>query len=102
MIVVFVTCRDRAEAERIAFALVEERLAACVNVVPSAVSIYRWQGAVERAEEAWMIIKTTRERFAALEKRIRQLHSYEVPEVVALEVVSVSEPYGRWLRECVE
>ena len=82
--IVLVTCGSRREARRIARALVEEKLAACVNIVGAPVeSIYRWKGRVETAREILLLVKTSRRHFRALDRRIRKLHSYDVPEVIA-------------------
>ena len=97
MVLVLSTVPDDASAEMIARTLVEEKLAACVNVLPPMVSIYRWQGAVERETERQLIMKTTRERIPALEKRLGELHSYELPEFIVLSVESGSEEYLAWL-----
>ena len=97
--VVLVTAGSEDEAAKIARALVDERLAACVNIVPGARSIYRWRGAVEDEREVLMIIKTAAAALDALEARVRELHSYEVPEVLALPVDKGSGPYLDWLGE---
>ena len=99
-IVVYVTTGSPAEGEKIARMLVEEQLAACVNRAPVQ-SVYRWQGNVEQNQEELLIIKTRRELFPALNRRIRELHSYEVPEIVALPVLEGDRDYLRWLREQV-
>lgn len=99
--IVFCTCSDNAEANRVAQSLVEERLAACVSVLPGLTSIYRWQDKVERASEHLLLVKTTRERLSSLDSRIRELHSYELPEVIAVPVAAGSEKYLTWLREQV-
>ena len=85
------------EAEKIARALVEERLAACVNVLAGARSTYRWKGAIESAAECLLIIKSSRDRFDRLRSRLEQAHSYEVPEVVALPVIDGSRNYLHWM-----
>jgi periplasmic divalent cation tolerance protein len=90
------------EGRRIARELVERRLAACVNLVPNLTSVYRWQGAVEEAEEVLLVMKTTEERLAALEAAVRELHSYDVPEFLALRVDSGSRLYLDWLFGSVE
>lgn len=101
-IVVVVTCGSTKEANRLAKALVGARLAACVNILSSSVrSIYRWKGKVETANEVSLLIKTTRQRFAALEKEIRRLHRYDVPEIIALPIVAGSKPYLNWLADSV-
>src|SRR5882724_199949 len=96
-IAVLMTTGSAEIAEKIARTLVEERLAACVNIVPGIRSIYRWQGSVADDAEWLLVAKTARSRFAALEARVRALHSYEVPEVIALEIVEGSAPYLEWL-----
>ncbi len=98
-IVVFVTAGSSAEGERLAHALVEERLAACVNRIPAVQSVYRWQGKVEQSAEELLVIKTRADLFAALEKRVRELHSYSVPEVIALPIINGSKAYLKWLGE---
>src|SRR5579875_515413 len=85
-LVVLCTCSSREEAMRIAQTLVEERLAACVNVLPGVTSVYRWQGQVETAEEVLLVMKTAEQRFSQLCERIAALHSYEVPEIISLAV----------------
>ena len=94
---VFMTASNRDEALRIANALVEEQLAACVQVLPQMESVYRWQGKVERQNEILLIAKTTAESFGALEKRVREIHSYDTPEIVAVPIVAGSDPYLEWL-----
>jgi periplasmic divalent cation tolerance protein len=96
-LIVFVTVAARADGERIAEALVGEQLAACVNVLGPVRSIYRWQGEICRDDEHLLIIKTTRARYAALEARVKALHSYEVPEVVALPIELGSAQYLAWI-----
>jgi periplasmic divalent cation tolerance protein len=99
-IVVLVTCGSRKEARRIAQALVEAKLAACVNILPANVeSIYRWKGRVEVAREVLLVIKTTGGLFGAVERRIRDLHSYEVPEVIAIPIARGSGAYLRWVTD---
>ena len=96
-LIVFVTVAARADGERIAEALVGEQLAACVNVLGPVRSIYRWQGEICRDDEHLLVIKTTRARYAALEARVKALHSYEVPEVVALPIELGSAQYLAWI-----
>jgi periplasmic divalent cation tolerance protein len=100
-IVVYVTAGSPAEGERLARALVEEQLAACVNRIAPIQSVYRWQGKVDQSEEQLLIIKTRKTLFTALEKRVRELHSYSVPEIIALPIVAGSEAYLQWLGEQV-
>ena len=102
-VVVLVTCGQRAEARRIARAAVEKRLAACVNVLGARVrSVYRWQGKVEEASEILLVMKTTRRRLAALRAMVERLHSYDVPEFIALPVVAGAPRYLAWVRESVQ
>jgi periplasmic divalent cation tolerance protein len=96
-IVVLCTCAGEDEADRIARGLVEARAAACVNIVPGVRSVYRWQGAVESAAECLLVIKSSRERFDELRAAIEKLHSYELPEVVALPVVDGAPDYLNWI-----
>jgi len=96
-VVVLSTAGTRDEAERLATALVEERLAACVNLVPEITSIYRWQGEVERAGEVLMVIKTRRALASRLIARLRELHSYDVPEAIVLPIAAGARPYLAWL-----
>ena len=100
-LIVFVTTSSDEEANRIAEALVGQRLAACVNIISAIQSIYRWEGEITRDQESLMIIKTTDERYAELERSVKEMHSYSTPEVVALKVVRGSQQYLKWLRESV-
>jgi periplasmic divalent cation tolerance protein len=97
-IVVLTTCANREQAEQIAEALVTERLAACCTIAGAVTSIYRWHEALERAEEVLMMVKTTEECFPLLEARVRELHTYEVPELIALPITAGSQPYLAWLQ----
>lgn len=94
--VVLVTASSEAEAERIAEALVEAKLAACVNFLPIR-SVYTWKGEVCRDEEWQLVIKTCLQNFSSLETKIRSLHSYETPEIIALPIVAGSQPYLQWI-----
>jgi periplasmic divalent cation tolerance protein len=96
-VVVFCSCRDEAEADRIASGLLEHRLAACITTVPAVQSVYRWLGKVESAQEVLLILKTTRQKFPELNKFIRSAHSYDTPEVLALPVIEGDGPYLEWL-----
>ena len=96
-IVVLVTTPTPERAAELARALVEERLAACGNVVPGLRSIYRWEGKLEDEAEALLVLKTTQARFEALKARVLALHPYAVPEVLALPVVAGSAPYLAWI-----
>ncbi|MGH9779394.1 MAG: divalent-cation tolerance protein CutA [Candidatus Acidiferrales bacterium] len=96
-VVVLVTCSSAEEAGRIARALVEERLAACVNVSSPIRSVYRWQGKLADDEEVLLVIKTTRELFDSLRRAVEKLHSYQVPEVICLPVIDGAPNYLNWI-----
>lgn len=99
LLVVLSTFPDAGTARAAAEALVEEHLAACVNILPGVESIYRWQGKLATGAEVLAVIKTTTDRYAKLEARLRELHPYEVPEIVALPASAVAESYLRWVSE---
>jgi periplasmic divalent cation tolerance protein len=96
-LVVFVTCPNRRAAERIGRTVVEEHLAACANILPGLASIYRWKGKVCRDPEVLVLLKTRRFRFPALARRVRELHPYSVPEIIALRVALGSPAYLAWV-----
>jgi periplasmic divalent cation tolerance protein len=96
-IVVLSTCASQEDAERIGSGLVEKRLAACVSIVPGVTSIYRWQGAIERAAEWLLLIKTRAELFEEVSAELKRLHTYEVPEIVSLDVTEGSPAYLAWI-----
>jgi len=96
-LVVLMTAGSREEADKIANALVTEMLAACVNVLPGVTSVYRWEGEVQRDQEWLLVAKSTREVLDDLVRRVQALHSYDLPEVIALPVVGGSEAYLRWV-----
>lgn len=98
LVVVLCTVPSDEVATTIADRLVEEHLAACVKAIPGVRSTYVWEGKLERSVEVQLVIKTARARLAALEARIVELHPYEVPEVVALDVTRASGPYADWVR----
>jgi periplasmic divalent cation tolerance protein len=98
-LVVFVTCGSEEECLKIAHALVQERLAACVNLMSPIRSIYRWEGKICDEKEWLLVIKTQTARFDDLEKRVKALHSYSVPEIIALPIVTGSPSYLNWLEE---
>lgn len=95
---VYVTASDEAEARRVGRALVEERFAACANVIPGMRSIYRWQGEVQEASEAVLILKTTAALLDRLTARVKELHSYDVPCVVGLPIAGGNPDYLDWIR----
>ena len=91
------TVPSAAVAEQLARVLLEERLVACVNVLPAVRSLYRWQGRVEDAEELLLVMKTAHDRYDALEARVRALHPYDVCEVLAIDAAAGSAPYLAWV-----
>jgi periplasmic divalent cation tolerance protein len=98
-IIVLVTCGSEEEAIKIAQSLVEERLAACVNLVSPVRSIYRWEGKIWDEKEWILIIKTQKQRFEKLERKVKSLHSYSVPEIIGLPIIEGSSSYLDWLEE---
>jgi periplasmic divalent cation tolerance protein len=100
-VVVFTTFPDQDTARRIVRALVEERLIACGNLVPSVESIYRWKGEMETSNEVFAVLKTEQARYAALEGRLKELHPYEVPECIMVRVRDGLPDYLRWVTESV-
>lgn len=100
--VVLVTVPDRKTAEKIARTVVEERLAACVTILPGATSVYRWEGKIETADELQLFIKTREIKFAPLEQRILDLHPYEVPEILSLPLQHGDSDYIDWVRKETE
>ena len=97
--VALVTVPDRETGDRIAQALVTESLAACVNVIPGVVSTYRWQGEIQRDDELLLVIKTRREKMEALQARAIELHPYDTPEVIALDITGGSPAYLNWITD---
>jgi periplasmic divalent cation tolerance protein len=98
-IVVFITASNEDQAARIAKALVEAKLAGCVNIIKNIRSIYSWEGKIEDEPEVLMIVKTRKPLFDDLIKKVKELHSYTVPEIIALPIVEGSEDYLKWLIE---
>jgi periplasmic divalent cation tolerance protein len=101
-IVVLSTCANLDEAERLARALVEGHLAACVNLIPGVRSFYRWKGEVESGEECLLVIKSSRPSFGALRLALEKVHSYEVPEAIAIQIVEGSANYLNWLASSLQ
>jgi periplasmic divalent cation tolerance protein len=99
IVLLLTTLGADADARAFARALVEEKLAACVSVLPPMTSVYRWKGTIEHEREQQILIKTTAAQLAALEERFRTLHPYELPEFVVLQPADVSRAYGAWIRE---
>lgn len=100
-IVVFITAPTAEEATRVADALVQARLAACVQILPEMQSVYRWEGKIERQKEILIIAKTVASKFESLETTVREIHSYETPEIVAFPLTTGSSSYLEWLRDSV-
>lgn len=101
-LLVMTTCDDRGQAGRLAAELVERRLAACVNIVDGISSVYRWEGKIERGQETLLLIKTTENRYAAVEQLIKAQSSYELPEVLAVLIRAGSPEYLDWLDASVD
>lgn len=98
-IIVLVTAGSKEEAEKIASGLLKEKLCACVNIVKDANSHFWWQGKLDKAKEALLIIKTKKSLLSRLIKKVKSLHSYEVPEIIALPVIAGHKPYLDWIDE---
>jgi periplasmic divalent cation tolerance protein len=98
-ILLMTNCPDQQTASELARQLLEQQLAACVNILPAMQSMYRWQGAIESASEVALLIKTTKLRYAQLEQAIKALHPYQVPEIIALPIVAGSSDYLHWIAQ---
>ena len=96
------TCPDHTVGEQLATSLVEQRLAACINIVPGLTSIYRWQGKLEKGTEVLLMIKTTRQQYAAVESAILQQHPYDLPEIIAVTLEEGLPDYLRWITTSLE
>jgi periplasmic divalent cation tolerance protein len=100
VLLAFCTCPDRAVANRIADALVRERLAACVNQIPGLTSVFEWEGKIEHDSEVLLLIKTPESRFDSLAERLRALHPYELPELIATPITRGLPEYLKWVHQC--
>lgn len=100
-VVVFMTAPDRETASQLACTVVSERLAACANVLEGVTSVFRWKGSVHEESEVLAILKTTSDRLPMLDERVRELHPYEVPELIAVPLAFGSAPYLAWVRDSV-
>lgn len=99
-LVVLITCGSAGEARKIGKALVDRKLAACANILEAPVrSIYQWKGRIESAKEFLIVLKTSRKRFTAIEREVRRLHSYDVPEIIALPIDRGSRNYLKWISQ---
>ena len=96
-IIVLVTTANKSEAEKISEALLKEKIIACANIISTVTSFFHWQGKVDKCEECLVVMKSRRDLFAELEERVKGLHSYDVPEVLALPIVDGSDAYLSWL-----
>jgi len=101
-IIVFITAANEEVAAGIGHTIIGERLAACVNIIRSVRSIYRWQGRIEDEQEVLMIVKTKKSLFERLQERVKELHSYSVPEIIGLPVTEGSKQYLEWLGQETE
>ena len=100
-IVVFITTSSLPQARKIANILVSKRLTACVNILPGINSIFRWQGRLDYAKEVLLIAKTIKSNFRKLTKQVKQIHSYEVPEIIALPIIAGNKEYLKWISDSV-
>ncbi len=98
-IVIFITASNKKEAKKIAEALIKNRLAACVNIIDKIESFFWWQGKVERANETLLIIKSQREKLTKIIKLVKSIHSYKVPEIIALRIIGGEKNYLKWIDE---
>jgi periplasmic divalent cation tolerance protein len=98
-IVVFVTAKDKIEAEKISQKLIQEKLAACVNIVEGVRSLFWWEGKVDQANEILLVIKTQKTLFKKLEKAVKSAHSYTVPEIIALPIIAGNADYLKWIKD---
>jgi len=101
-IIVFMTAANSEDARHIAETLVSVKLAACVQLLPHVESVYRWNDQVQRAGEVLLLAKTIQSRFADLEREVRAIHPYEIPEILAVPATAVSQPYLKWLIEALQ
>ena len=99
-IVVFVTASGKKEAKKISQALLKSRLCACVNIIDGVESFFWWQGKIDQAKETLLVIKTKRELFNQLKKKVKSAHSYAVPEIIALPIIAGNKKYLEWISEC--
>lgn len=100
-IIVLVTCAQKKEAQRIAEALVEKRLAACVNIIDKISSIFYWQGKIDSAKELLLVVKTKKTKLPKIIKLVKSLHSYNVPEIIAVPVISGDKNYLKWINDSI-
>lgn len=101
-VIIFVACSSKAEAESVADSLLGKRIVACANIIGKIESKFWWHGRIDKAREVLAIFKTTGKNFKAVEKEVKKLHSYEVPEIVAIPIVALSGDYSDWIRDSVK
>ena len=95
--IIFVTCRSAKEAGTIASALLKKRLASCVNILPGIISSFWWQGKINKAKEVLVMVKSTGRNYKKIEKEVKRIHSYEVPEIIAVPIIAGSKDYLKWI-----
>jgi len=99
--VIFVTAPDKKQARQIANKLIKTKLAACVNIIPGVESLFSWKGKIDSAKELLLIIKSEKSKLPKIIKTVKSLHSYEVPEIIALPIIAGNKEYLRWIDECI-
>ncbi len=99
---VFISCESRAQAKSMVDSLLEDQIIACAQILPKVESFYRWRGQIERAEECLLLIKSRKDQMAAIQSRVIELHTYEVPEILAVPVVDGSTEYLNWINEQIK
>ena len=100
-IIILITTKDKKEAEKISKLLIKNRLAACVNIVNGVKSLFWWQGKVDQAKEALLIVKSRKEKFVKIAKLVKANHSYDLPEIIAIPIVSGFKPYLNWINDSI-
>jgi periplasmic divalent cation tolerance protein len=98
-IVIFITCANKEEAEKIAAGLISAKLAACVNIIPGVESLFWWEYKVDRADELLLVVKSKKTKFAGIIKKVKSLHSYSTPEIIALPVIAGNKDYLKWITD---
>lgn len=100
MLLVRINCKNFEEAQQISQILVKEKLVACANILPNLTSIYSWKGNIERQNESLIVVKTIKENLKKVEKRVKELHSYETPAIIAFQAKSLNKDYDKWIKDC--
>lgn len=98
-IVIFITCANKQEAEKIAAGLIDAKLAACVNIVPGVESLFWWENKVDRADEVLLVVKSKKTKLAGIIKKVKSLHSYSTPEIIALPIIAGDKDYLKWITD---